>query len=351
VRMKKTRVYLKKDADLKESIAEIFQDLRITDLKDKKVFVKPNMLRAAKPDEAVITNPQLISETVLHLLNAGAHVLVGDNSAPDRTSDELEIAEYCGFINASHGQFRNIGRYPKKLKRQNNMLQEVYVSREILDCDILMSLPKFKVHDLTTMSAAIKNHFGLIPGGLKPYVHSLFPKIDDFSRVLLEIYEIRPPDIIIVDCLNVIDARGKKFAPGLLIVGENGHAVDYTCALIAGINPYIIPTLKIAKDDGLFDHEDIEYIGELEKIKGFALPFRFPFRNSVVEFVAQILYRIWLSRVPVVNSALCSRCLSCENVCPKRALRNQVIDYNKCIKCYCCIEVCPNKAIRKKFKL
>ncbi len=349
--MKKTRVYLKNDADLKESIAGIFQDLRMTDIKGKKVFVKPNMLRTAKPDDAIITNPRLISETVLFLLNAGADVLVGDNSAPDRTCDELEIAEYCGFLSASHGKFRNIGRYPKKLKRQRNLLRETYVSREILDCDILISLPKFKVHDLTTMSVAIKNNFGLIPGGLKPYIHSRFPKISDFSRVLLEIYEIRPPDVIIVDCLNIIDARGKKFSPGLLIAGENGHAIDYTCARMAGINPYIIPTLRIAKDEGLFNPDAIELIGELEIFDGFALPFRFPFRDSVVEFVAQILYRIWLSRVPVVNSALCSQCLSCENVCPKRALKKQVVDYNKCIKCYCCLEVCPNKAIRKKFKL
>lgn len=349
--MKKNRVYIKRGERLKESVAQIFQDLGLTDVKSKKVFVKPNMLRIAEPDEAVITNPKLISETVSFLLDAGADAFVGDNSAPNRTYNELEIAKSCGFFDASIDRFRNIGRYSKKIKRQKNLLKEVYVSREILDCDLLVSLPKFKTHELTTMSIAIKNHFGIVPGALKPYIHLLFPKMKDFSKVLLEIYKIRPPDIIIVDCLNIVDAKGRRFTPGLIIAGDNGHAIDYTCALIAGINPYLIPTLKVAKEEGIFDPDKTEFVGELEKLKNYAIPFRFPFRNAIAESVAQILYRIWLGRVPVIDSLVCARCLSCENVCPKQCIKDQKIDYKNCIKCYCCLEVCPHQAIKTKFRI
>ena len=349
--MKKSKVYIKEGKQLKESIAELFQNLGITDIKGKKVFVKPNMLRPAKPTEGVVTHPQLIFETVSFLLDEGANVLVGDNSLPNRTCNQFDIAKECGFVDVSHGQFRNIGRYPKKIKRQKKLLKEVYVSREILDCDILVSLPKFKTHNLTTMSVAIKNHFGIIPGGLKAYIHSLFPKIKDFSKVLLEIYRLRPPDIIIVDCLNIVDAKGKVFTPGKIIAGDNGHAIDYTCALMAGINPYLIPTLKIARDNGFFDPTKIEFIGEIEQLKDYSVPFRFPLRNPVAESIAWILYRIWLSRVPVIDHSICSGCLSCENVCPKRAIKKQKIDYKKCIRCYCCMEVCPTRAITTKFKL
>jgi formate hydrogenlyase subunit 6/NADH:ubiquinone oxidoreductase subunit I len=55
--------------------------------------------------------------------------------------------------------------------------------------------------------------------------------------------------------------------------------------------------------------------------------------------------------VPVIDSAACAQCASCENVCPPRALKGQQIDYGKCIKCYCCLEVCPNRAVKLKFKL
>lgn len=347
----KSRVYIKEGEQLKEPIARIFDDLGITSIKNKNVFVKPNMLRAAKPNSGVVTNPQLICETVSFLLDAGADVIVGDNAAPDNRRSTRDIALECGFLDASYGMFRNIGKYTKRIRRQNNLLKEVHVSREIIDCDLLVSLPKFKTHELTTMSVALKNQFGIIPGGLKPYIHALFPKVDDFSKVLIEIYNIRQPDVIIVDCLDITDARGKIFSPKKIITGNNGYAIDYVCALMAGIDPYDIPLLKIAIEDGLFNPDNIEIIGELEKLDNYAPPFRFPLRTSIVEFIAKMLYRLQISRVPIIDDTRCSKCLSCENVCPKRAIRDLRIDYNKCIKCYCCIEVCPEAAIRTKFKL
>jgi uncharacterized protein (DUF362 family)/NAD-dependent dihydropyrimidine dehydrogenase PreA subunit len=350
--MRKHKILIMEDGDLGASIAGIFNAIGPQDLKKKRVLVKPNMLRPARPDECVVTDPEIIAETVSFLVAEGADVVVGDNPMPDRKyPHEAEVAECCGFIDASQQKFRNIGKYSKRVKTPKNLLREFYVSREILDCDLIVSLPKYKTHELTTMTLSVKNHFGIIPGGFKPYVHSLFPGIEDFSRVLVEIYQIRPPDIIIMDCLRIVDAKGTKFNPGKIIAGDNGHAVDYACALMAGINPLRIPTVRIALDEGLFDPAKIEYIGRLEKIRGFSLPFAFPFRNSVVEFVSRILYRLWLGRVPIIDSRVCTRCSSCENVCPPRAVKRQQIDYGKCIKCYCCLEVCPVQAIKIKFKI
>lgn len=349
--MIKHKVLIKEDENLEAAIAEIFQTLGPAKLRKKRILVKPNMLRSANPDDCVVTDPRLLRATVDFLLESGAEVVVGDNPMPDsRNMNELEVAQSCGFTDAAMGRFRNIGRYSKKIVRKGNLLKELYVSREVLDCDLLVSLPKFKTHELTIMTIAIKNHFGIIPGGQKLYIHSLFPKINDFSKVLLEIYQTRPPEIIIVDCLNIVDARGKKFSPGRLIAGDNGHAVDYTCALMAGVSPYHIPTVRIARDEKIFSPDNIEYHGVVKNIDGYTLPFTFPLRNTVVELFARFFYQILLRRVPVINHARCTRCFSCENVCPPRAIRKQQIDYGACIKCYCCLEICPNQAIRIKYK-
>jgi uncharacterized protein (DUF362 family)/Pyruvate/2-oxoacid:ferredoxin oxidoreductase delta subunit len=331
-------------------VARAFEEFCAVDLRGKNVLVKPNMLRAAHPDEAIITDPQLIKETVAFLLNHGARVSVGDNPVPTHTHSEMQIAEQSGFVEASYGRFKNIGQHSTKLDVDCALLKEIYVSRDVLECDILVSLPKFRTHDLTTMTLAIKNQYGIVPGGLKPYIHSRFPKIEDFSQVLLEIYALRTPDIIMVDCLRCIDARGKRFAPNMIIAGAHGHAVDYVCAQIAGTDPDFIPTLRIARERGLFVPSDIEIKGTFEKLRGYSVPFRFPFRNAVVELVARVLYRIWLHRKPVVDSSLCTQCLSCEAVCPVDAIDQQTIDYDRCIKCYCCLEVCPEGAIQAKYR-
>ena len=265
-------VIIREGRDLRGVIPEIFNILGQKDLKRKQVLVKPNMLRPAQPDECVLTDPLLIRETVSYLLSAGASVMVGDNPMPDRAvQHEAEIAQLCGFVQAAHNTYRNIGKYPKKVKNPRGLLKEFYVSREVLDCDLLVSLPKFKSHELTMMTLAVKNQFGIIPGGLKPYIHALFPAIKDFSKVLVEIYETRPPDMIIVDCLNIIDANGKKHHPNLIIAGDNGHAVDYACASMAGIDPMRVPTIRIAREHGLFDPDAIQYHGALSRITDFSM--------------------------------------------------------------------------------
>lgn len=344
------RVYIRQAGDLAGTIAALFEMLGCADLGGKNVFVKPNMLKAAQPDEAAVTDPGLISETVRYLERSGAYVGVGDNPVPNHAYSEMTIAEACGFIDAAHGKFKNIGTQSKML-RLHGMLKEVYVSRDILDCDMLVSLPKFKTHDLTVMSLTVKNQFGIVPGGQKPLIHSRFPRIRDFSRVLLEIYRIRPPDAIIVDLLKVRDARGRTRSPGMLVAGTDGHAVDYVCALIAGVPPLSVTTVKAAIDEGMLQPDRIEIDGSFEPLSGFSMPVWFPFRTAVVEHVGRLLYRLWLRRRPVIDENMCTHCGECERICPCDAFDNGRIDYRACIKCYCCLEVCPVHAIAARLKL
>ncbi|UCC12851.1 MAG: 4Fe-4S binding protein, partial [candidate division WOR-3 bacterium] len=185
----------------------------------------------------------------------------------------------------------------------------------------------------------------IIPGGQKPFIHSLFPRIRDFSRVLIEIYNIRPPDIIIVDLLHVADARGKIRSPGMLVAGTNGHAVDYVCALLAGIHPLAVSTIRAAVDEGMLQPDTVDIDGPFKPLSGFTMPVWFPFRTTIVEHVGRLLYRLWLRRKPVVDKTRCTHCLACDHVCPSNAIHNGDINYPACIKCYCCLEVCPTQAI------
>jgi Pyruvate/2-oxoacid:ferredoxin oxidoreductase delta subunit len=276
---------------------------------------------------------------------------VGDNPVPNKGLTETEIAVQCGFINASYGHFTNINQRPRKVIKKHGLLKSVHVSGEVLDCDIFISLPKFRSHELTLLSIAVKNSFGIIPGNIKPAIHANFPKIDDFCRVLVEIYAIRTPDLIIVDVLSCIDAHGKKYQPGFLVCGTNGHAIDYVCARIVEVDPLRIPTLRLASDMGLFDPSTLVIDGELPVLHSFQTPLAFPFRGAIVQFFAQWLYQLWLKRRPYIDRAHCTGCGACEEVCPAKAIRGRTIDHARCIRCFCCFEVCPHNALHTRIKL
>ncbi len=344
------KVFIKDADDLTTCVRAVMDYFNYKDWKGKNVFVKPNMLRVARPEECIITEPQLIRKVTELLIAADAMVTVGDNPIP-QPFDETEVARRCGFFAASKGTFKNIGRSVKKVRLNNKKVKEVYVSKEILQCDILISLPKFKTHELTALSIAIKNQFGIIPGGLKPGLHYECFKLEDFCNLLIDIYQIRPPDLIIVDCLNIRDARGRLFKPRRIIAGDNGFAVDYVCSLLAGMDPLTNPLVGIALRKRLFNPEEIEVIGKIEVIKDFTPPFFFPLRGFITGLANWFFSRLSSLKIPLINPELCSNCRLCENVCPSRIIKAGKIDYSKCIKCYCCIEVCPNKAITVKFRL
>lgn len=346
----KTKVYIKEGTNLKDSISELFEAFGLNDLKDKRVFVKPNMLRIAQPEECIITDPQLIEWTVDYLLKNSANVMVGDNPVP-QPLNEIEVARQCGFFQASQGCFKNIGRYVQKIRLKHKSVKEVYVSRDILDADIVISLPKFKTHELTILSIAIKNHFGLIPGGMKPHLHAQCTSLNDFCNLLLELYNLKRPELIIVDALNIRDANHRLFRLNKVIASNDPWAVEYVCSLMANLNPEYHPLLKIGLKQRLFDPNNIEIIGTLEPLKGFSLPPGLFLRNIFSGIGSRIFAKIQDLRVTYIDHLLCNRCRVCENVCPTRAISNFNINTRKCIKCYCCFEACPAGAIKKRLRI
>ncbi len=346
----KTKVYIKDGENLHSAINEIFSEFGINDLKNKRVFVKPNMLRIARPEECIITDPRLVEAVVENLLNNSALVTVGDNPIPQMVN-EIEVAKHCDFVNAARGRFKNIGRYMKRIKLRHNSVKEIYASRDILDTELLISLPKLKIHELTILSVAIKNQFGIIPGGLKPKLHFQCPTLDDFCRLLIDIYNIRKPDLIIVDGLNIRDARRTLYRFNKLIAGNDAFAVDYVCALIAGIIPETTPLIRIAIKERLFDPDRVDIIGTFTPLNGFTLPISIPGKDFFAGIGSRIFAQIQSFYVPAIEHNLCNKCRACENVCPTRAIKQFNIDYKKCIRCYCCFEVCTNSAIKRRLKI
>lgn len=345
-----TRVSIKDGVYLNKAINEIFEEFKIGKLENKNVLVKPNMLKIAKPEECVITDPRLIEGVVDYLIKRLANVIVGDNPIPQNVN-EIEVARRCGFLEASRGRFKNIGIYTEKMKLIHNSVKEIYVSRDILDTEVLISLPKFKTHALTILSIAVKNQFGIIPGGLKPKLHYQCKTFNDFCNLLIELYNLRKPDLIIVDALNIIDARGRIYRLNKLIAGDNAWAVDYVCSLIAGINPELNPLLRIALKEKFFNPREIEIKGDLKSIKGFAVPISMPIKEFLAGIGSRIFARLQNFYCPVIELDKCSRCGSCENVCPVEAIKNFKINNRICIKCYCCFEVCPQNAINKRLNV
>ena len=83
-----------------------------------------------------------------------------------------------------------------------------YISKEVFDYDHVINVPKLKTHSLMTLTGAIKNMYGIVPGGLKKKLHGELPLSEDFAEIIVDIYKRRIPSLNIMDAVIGIEGDG-----------------------------------------------------------------------------------------------------------------------------------------------
>ena len=340
--------------EISEIIKNVFEIFGVEDkVKDKKVLVKPNLLGPFSPERGVTTDPRVISAIVQELKKCRPKdIVVGDNSGSIHF-DPLKIAKITGIFDASDGYYRNIAREVVEVKVESKFIEELFISKIVKEADYVINVPKFKTHGLTTITGAIKNMFGIIPGGKKAKLHTFTRSIKEFAELLVDIYQIRVPDLNIMDAIIGMEGRGptngKLRIINKVISSDNGVSLDSVMAAMMGLKTDTIELLQIAKERNLgeIDISNIIIDGELEVISGFKTPnngFLQRIRKKVVPHVFN-----FASIKPIVNNNKCRICKRCIEVCPVSAmnLSNKFpeADRKKCISCFCCDEHCPYGAI------
>lgn len=348
--MSKIKFYEANYHNVSNLISQIFSDFSFN-FKDKKVFIKPNLFSAYPPEKGATTHPLIIRALIQYLLDKGAIIKVGDN--PSLLSKDVieRIGEITKIKEASIGFYTDITKDYKKIKTD---IGELFISSDILDCDILISCPKLKTHLLTIFTIAIKNIFGILVGNQKSLLHYQFPSPIEFSKALLSIYEIRKPDLTIVDGIIAMEGNGPSNGNlkelNTIIVGDNDYLLEWAIiGNLLNIPPLSIPYLSIAKKRNLFNENELIIEGNYKRIKDFKLPYR-RLNNFIWKNIIKIVYHPLRYKRIKIDKNMCKLCLECVKICPNNSLRleKKEIKYNKslCISCFCCYEVCTYSAIK-----
>lgn len=320
----------------------------------KKVLVKPNILNGRSPERAVVTHPAVVGAVTKWILDAGAQVTVGDNSSETGRAANERCARSSGIIAAALGCYMNISQDFVSTHIKSSFAQNVTVSKAVMDSDILISLPKFKTHALTQITGAIKNMFGILVGAEKGRMHAEAGNFKNFSELLVDIYQIRPPDLVIMDAVIGMEGNGPSSGDqrhiGKLIASDDGIALDAVMTAMMGKQPDKIHQLRIAKQRGIgeIDLSKMEIIGELRKLEGFRMPSTF-LCHVAGWFGNNRFIRLFIERKPVMLTDKCKGCGVCAASCPVQGIsivdKIPVINRKICIQCYCCQELCPNDAV------
>lgn len=325
----------------------------------ERVLLKPNMLSAKPPEAAVTTHPEVLRAVIRAVQAAGGVPLVGDSPgfgslrAVARRSGMLAVIEACGAELVEFSEVHSV--------TATGVFRRFEVAAPYLEADRVINLPKLKTHEMMTLTCGVKNLFGIIVGAAKPAWH-LQAGADRqlFARVLLEIYQLRPPELTIVDAITAMEGDGPGSGDprqvGLLLAGATPVAVDVIAGEIAGIPKKLLFVEREAERLGLDGarRESIAVCGtplESLQIEPFRLPPLSDVQFGLPRFIRERLRNLLTTR-PVQIPERCVLCGVCVKGCPPEAIRIEgrtlVFDYNRCIRCFCCRELCPEAALDVK---
>ncbi len=273
-----------------------------------RVFVKPNFISPPRgPGDPSITDPALLYSLCEILKDFGARPILGDSPAFGTVQKVLRKSGW-------EEKFRRLGvevvhiRKSVTVRRRIGGEEKAFtISRDVYESDVLINVPKLKVHCQLVMSLAIKNNFGCVPGKRKAMRHmTLGGKEDTFARMLVETYAAVSPDFTILDGIVAMERHGPSGGDpvplGILFFGEDCTAIERVVAEVVGVDPYELPIFRAAAEMETGEHS-LEKIGILGRPladigrRELVASDRAPIRFSPLRVVRSVIKNLWISRV------------------------------------------------------
>lgn len=340
-----------------KSLRKILVDIGFEIPKGVRVLIKPNIAAQSRPDQSATTHPAIIDALCQLCTEAKCTITIGDSSSfyqKSGTQRSLEISGITAVAKKYGAKVLPFEKAPLRKVGAGKALKNLWITNAVFEHDIVINVPKLKVHGLVQLSGAIKNMYGCIPGGTKQMYRELFQYRHDYhdfwGEPLVDVYTVTNPDLTIMDAVYGIEkngpfAKGVSRYAGTLIASTNGVLVDVAACTMIGMEPKSVPAIRAAIERGIADDRSMEIIGTLPSIPFAKSP---PVRES--RFSHYLFHHMIMT--PVVSPLKCAKeCSHCVSVCKPGAIslnnkREVEIDYHRCIRCYCCAEQCPHKAIR-----
>ncbi len=322
----------------------------------RKILLKPNLLSASSPEEAVTTHPEFIRAVICEIRrHADPEIVIGDSPAGDYPWDELW--EKTGLKRIAHEEDVELLPFTDIKRREISGFGFVPALKELEDFDAVISLPKLKTHVLTKITGAVKNVYGLVPGNAKSGFHGEHPSPGKMADFIAAFYASCQPDFNIMDAVDCMEgngpSNGRPLRSGLIFAGADAIALDCCACEIYGYRPSDIKIITLAMK---YCGKDPDFCNAIQrkgdgwnKMKGIrAGRSSADFLNWIPEFMFHSLSLVLRCR-PIVDNSLCIRCGICEKACSQKAISRKGnsfrISQRKCIVCMCCMESCPKHAV------
>lgn len=338
-------------AIIKPLLSSMLNGISFIPQRNAKVLIKPNLLAARTPEQAVTTHPSVIEAIGQLFIDCSCKVYIGDSPGFGSTERVLKTS---GIMDVIRKLGLTISPFSEKITKH---IEGISPYRYFLfgedpeEYDIVINVPKLKTHGMMGLTLGVKNTFGFIHAFEKAKWH--FKAGRDrriFASAIIDIHRIANPALTVLDGIIGMDGDGPSSGRvrgfNIVAASKNAFCLDSYIEKLVRF-PGLTPITQVASEHGFISNYEL-ISPSIETINDLILPNSMRTDWSMPDFVRK-MFRNILVKKPRVDPSICTSCSTCIQVCPAEALSidtgTPVFDYVKCIRCYCCQELCPHKAI------
>jgi uncharacterized protein (DUF362 family) len=258
------------------------------------VLIKPNLAFNAPPESYAVVDPRTV-EAVTRFFkqhSKAGKVLVGDNPSLGQHVGRANIAfKTSGMEDAARlGGADEVIYFDEQPTVDVDVpggktFKKYKVFKPFLDADVVINLPKMKVHLAKTVTLGLANWQGIGPNH-HPHQDGLDGKglhmwqqgqhRNDINAKVVDEYRIRKADLTIIDGIIAMEGQGPHAGDpvemNLILAGTDTVAVDAVTASAMGFETDEIPAVRMAFTEGLGERrlDHIRIVGEpLENVRRF----------------------------------------------------------------------------------
>ncbi len=275
-----------------------------------RVVVRANACWAVKPDSGIAADPRVV-EALMRLIRK--ETKPGEVVVADRSSIGADTAESFRVTGIGEAALRGGADRILPLEQDQRvsiqvpqpmvLFQPVYLSKTMLEADVLIYLSKMKVHKLTQISMTLKMNQGSLE-----WYDAIRNHRADMHQKMIDMLKVMRPHLSIVDALWPMQGQGpgspfpedliKDF--NVILAGKDPVAVDTVGSTIMGFDArHEIPMLRGAEMAGLG-------VASLEQIDVVGTPIgkvRRPFKRGNIHLIGLD------PRIEVYMGGACDGCL------------------------------------------
>jgi uncharacterized protein (DUF362 family) len=301
----------------------------------KRVLLKPNVGRVAPPEAGITTHPQVLAAAIDVFREAGADVAVGES--PILGVKVLEAFEAAGIARIANERDcplidMDARRFVEVPVPEGIAIDALKVCPEVLEYDVVVSVPVMKTHMHTGVTLAVKNMKGCLWRRSKVGLHMLQP-VEGFDEkpidiAIADLSRVLRPHLSIIDGTVGMEGLGPSAGDAkpldVIVVGADVFAADAIACRLMGTTAEEIPHLQMGAERG-YGVIDINAISVTpENWRDWTSTFAMPPENLSMEF----------PNIRVLDKNSCSACVSTLFLFLKH-YRDRLFDYFPSDTCLC----------------